>query len=460
MKKNESVETMSGIINRGKAMLLAGLVLLGSSAYGMTATAENKEMISTDYFSGFTFERFPMETIFDMTIQDSQRPVIPEEIWLIHFKDRVTSKNFYIPATMKEFTVIKDKQKDTKKNKALLEEGKGILVSELKEYLTDSFIKKINSGGKKYEKINMYCELISNVVIAYSSTNRQERHVDFEYLAKYAVYDGDKNKVSSSYAIFPYRLRDYIDMQVINKALDKEDVPYELLDQEMTLERYLTDVYMSIVPYSYWPADIVYHHDDTFIPEFTEEKKNQSIGSINAGIGLVMDINDALVKIIVYKYDENSKEYFDFYTGQRMELERVEAWLEIYFKPHQLEEPYSILSGYGSQVARENQIFLPFRRSSYPIKLFEKYTQEYHQEQNNEKKFGPYDLLFTMFEDISYITRLRPYYDLINKVNENTAIGEMNDYYFGLPSRYIIDYTGFDFSNNPDVINAEESKTE
>lgn len=432
MKKRELVEKIKGLKSRGKALILAGLVLLGSSAYVKTVNAENKDMIPTDYFSEFTFERLPIETIFDMTIEGGQRKIIPGETYLVLLEDKVLDREMFIPTTMEELLIIKDDKKNTKNNKALLEDGKGILLSELKKLIPNIIFKNLNINGGDPNKIYVYYEIYSHEIVAFSNNKLSARIIDFDYLAKYAIYDGERDKVSGSYAVIPYLLTNFIDNNVEDKFLNREDVPYKLLDKEITLEKYLTDVYMKIVPYNYWPVNISFSKEDVFIPQFSEEKRNQSIVSNNVGVGFVLNIDDTLVKIIIYKYNADSKEYVDFYTCQKMELERVEAWLKINNEPYQLEEAYDIVSGYDNQVASHNQLFLPFRNSPHPIKLFEQYGHKYG---------------------------LRSYYDFMKRINENTTIGELTDYYNELlPLEYVIDYTGFDFSNNPDIINAEKSK--
>ena len=428
-------EIVNKLRGKGKAIFLSGLVLFGSSTYVKNVKAEEKNMIPTDYFNGFVFERLPIKTIFDMTIEEGQRKVVPYEISLIAFKDKTIDRTMFVPVTSKTFSIIKDSQKNSKNNKKLLEENKGILLSELKKHITEYLIKNLNHWGGDPNKVNANYELISGIPVSFGSNDNLLSKFDFYYLSDYSPYDGikDNDLYYSSYSAYCNSLSQLIDPAISPIMNSTENVPFELLNQEMTIEKYLTDVYMKIIPYNFWPVNITFIKDNVFIPEFSEEKRNQDIISNNIGIGFILKIDDTLGKIIIYIYNENSEEYFDFYTGQKIELEKVVAGTTINGDNYQFEEAYHVLSGYGNQVANVNQIFLPFRNSIHPIKLF---------------------------EQISYKYSLRAYYDLIKKIDENTTIGELVDaYQTTLPLEYTIDYTGYDFSNNPDIVNASESKS-
>ena len=54
---------------------------------------------------------------------------------------------------------------------------------------------------------------------------------------------------------------------------------------------------------------------------------------------------------------------------------------------------------------------------------------------------------------------MQPYYNVIREINKTSTVQELVDAYQALPLKYTIDYTGFDFSNNPDIVNASESKS-
>ena len=139
-KVQEMVNKLKG---KGKAIFLSGLVLFSSSSYVKNVKAEAKDMIPTDYFNGFVFERLPIPTMFDASYEDLQRMIIPNDIGTVKLDDKVIHRDMYILTNSKELTIIKDSQKDQKKNKALLESGKGILLSELESRITKFIINNL-----------------------------------------------------------------------------------------------------------------------------------------------------------------------------------------------------------------------------------------------------------------------------------------------------------------------------
>ena len=120
MRKRDLAEKIDRLRRKGKALFLAGLVLLGSSAYAKNANAENTDTIPTDYFSKFVFERLPIPTMFDASYEDLKRIIIPNELGNVMLQDKVLHRDMYITTTINELLIIKDTKNVSKSNQKLL----------------------------------------------------------------------------------------------------------------------------------------------------------------------------------------------------------------------------------------------------------------------------------------------------------------------------------------------------
>ena len=361
MKRNLMRMRANRLRIKGNALLLCVLVLFGLFAH---SKAEAKEMIPTDYFSEFVFERLSIPTMFDASYEDLQKMiVIPNRLGMVEFSDKVLPRDMCITTTMNKFTIIKDSKKISKSNQKLLDEGKGILRSDLQNRITNYLLNNLNILGGDRNKIVSHSELVSGTYVSFCENKMGLGDLDFNYLAKYATYTGERDDVPYSYGAVNWKFKDYVAFLVEYKYVNENDVPYELMDQEITIEQFINDIYLKIIPYYRWPIDVSFVKDGIFIPELSEEERNKKINESTKliGAGLVLNENDTVGKVILYKYDKDKNEYYDFYTNLIMDLDKVDVWTTVNGEPLQFEEAYHILSGYDKQVASYGQVFLAIR---------------------------------------------------------------------------------------------------
>lgn len=429
MKKRESVDMVNDLRSRGKALLLVGLVILGSSVSVDRVKSEVREdSINEDYFSGFTFDRYNIDTFFDMTLEEAEMQVIPKEIFIARLVDVKRKIPMIFLCSKKSFKLIKDKQKNTKSAKELLKSGEGVIESDLLEYVGKIHLEGLAHYGNGKD-VSFYYELVSNKLMAIGDEKDFYDALNRRFLDTYDFYTGDRNQMITSYKLSVLSMRGYMDKLVDAEYFTKKQLPYDLLEKEMTLTQFINDIYFKIVQPVYWPANILFGYQNNSIPNYSESLLEKSIDEISAGVGIILNVNDVVKKVVIYIYDSTSNCYYDFFTKKPLNLEPIMAGISIDTANYDFDESYAVMDGYDNQLPKEH-LFIPILNNS--------------------------TLEAILSNELLYIN-FWPYTFLTSNTADDNSVYKLVDTYRRLPLEYAIDYTGFDFSNNPDVINPEDS---
>ncbi len=365
------------------AFILACFLSFGPGAYALPVEAED-EGIPIDFFPGFTFKRSSIPSFFDMTAEESLQPVIPADLYIVLLIVPDKGRYMAIPCTGAEYIIVRDKEKDTKTNKKLLESGQAILASELSNSISQGMIDGI--GKKK----TMLLKALSTDEIVSVGAYVRDPIVGMTLLQclvsqKYANLllddargpDREKNGYSFAVVSFPEYLKQYCERFPSRDRL----IPGDLLKKEVTVGQFIRDMYMKIIPAPLWPAQTTFATQNLSIPELTKTKLQETLAENNIGLGIVLNMDDFPVKIIPYCYDESNGAYIDLFTNRKMDLQGVAAWMSLdmgnplfeqdfnyssslmqHFQAFpklsnisrhfELKESYSILSGYPGQIGR------------------------------------------------------------------------------------------------------------
>lgn len=418
---------VSGFHIEALTCILIGFIFILSCVRIETASALVREdSIPTDFFPGFSFERYNLDTVFNMTEEEANRVIIPSEIIIYEIIDKEIGKHFFIPATVKTMYMIRDEKKNTVENQKHLESGEAMLFSDLMNYIGDRQFRGILEGGKN-KTANVYYELITGKIIGFSNNVFFRAILNRRFVDNYKPYEGDPNRTPFKFSSITDPLKMVIKRyteDASSRYINKDDVPYEILDTPMTIKEFIEKIYMKVFTPAMIAAKIKYDIQNMSIPAYKPEFLATKLSATKIGVGVVIDWWEVAEKVYIYSYDSETDSYTDLITNQKMDLVRNPIVMNINNWDTQFYDAFTFAGEYHDN-DREKGVLLTMRDREFDFEL-----RDYYYSRMN----------------------LWPYFHVIDALDENSTIGDLIDAYKRLPVKFSVDYSNHDFSTNPNVL--------
>lgn len=263
---------------------------------------------------------------------------------------------------------------------------------------------EINEYFNQFNKVEISFEHSTKEPIFFRDLKTQEVFISntfFEELKKNPRY----SKIT--------KIRTVYDTELNKKFPQDDDKLINLTGKSMSYSEYIEKIYKKYIPKSYWPVNFNFKKNEinTTIPQLKDEIMNQHL-------------YDSDVELIVF-YD---------------------------LKNNKLDIKHIVLAKYNSKSSTLNDLFTNekfLRPSTYKLSRFSRKALDYVSNSSflldfyNSKESNKYNIL-----------------EIIQQMLwDSETVGDMVEGYKLLPMEYTIDYSKYDFTNNPNVVQPDKSST-
>lgn len=388
---------------------LTALSLLASivpSVKAVDKSAEGNYIVANkNNNQNFNYEPLEIKSIFNMTEEEASEKINPMYTWLFNvmFNDLSTMS---IPCTGSEKFLIKDEEKELGNNPEKLKYRYGILLSTLSSMFDDETYNKT----KDQQSLYIYRSLVDDSIVGAQFVDKTKIFPNKKYF-----YELNENKyvVTSEIWMFYDYARNVLSKRDDLSREEKNRIS-EATDTEVTLDEYREKFYKSFVSIYNWPVSIKKEITNESLPVFEEDFLNISLEDM-PNLRLYEIVNgNGKSRFLLLNFDPLEKKYYDFFTninlGKENDLEKV------------------IKNIYGSQA----------------------FT----------KTIMGRTIIFSKLQEYTSISQQRiaeVMYDFLEDVQKEPTVRGLIDSYIRLPKEYTVDYSNFDFSKNPNVVQPDKS---
>lgn len=388
---------------------LTALSLLASIVPSVKAVDKSAEgnyiVVNETNNQNYNYELLKIKSIFNMTEEEANKKenAMYTSLFNVLFDDFST---IYIPCIERENLIIKDEEKELGNNPEILKRGSGVLISSLSSLFDEESYNAI----KDRETVYIYRSLIDDAIVGAMFVDLTESFPSKKYFD-----DLQPGLVVADSEVFIFRQYiSYILSKRSDLSREEKEKIVEETDTEVSLLDYRERFYKSVVSIYNWPVLIKKEITNESLPVFEEDFLNMNIEDIpNLMIFEIVD-GFGKSKFLLARFDSLEWCYFDFFTNAKL------GTSDDFEK--------RIKSTYGSQVFPKTitGAFINFSKLEGSLTIS-------GQRQN--------EILYEFVED----------------VQNNPTVRGLIDSYIRLPKGYTFDYSYFDFTNNPNVVQPDKS---
>lgn len=367
-----------------------------------TNTDTNYEITSEDY------ELTKYSGIFDMSEEEKTKLI--DNLGELYFIEAKLEKGtIVIPAKLSFKKTIDDSEKDTDENKRFIERGRAILLSDFKEicFVPESF-------DSKSKDLIFYTDLFSEETILIEDTSNEEKFANDNYFKE----NFNQNSISAK-SIKALNIE--LALGYYKNALFENNsmgIGPHLYGKPQTFEK-IFEIYKQVVPFEYWPVILKkdkninqFQNINSTLPKLNEETLAENLENVRL---VLIENGEEMKYVISVIYDQNGvRDLKDIFTNEFMGRPKFnkEYLTNIGFKNTKIE----------TFIIKSSSL-----NSDFPNNIVK-----------NEKLNG--------------LDLARHFKDLKN-------VKDLMEAYQTLPLEYQVDYSYFDFTNNPNVVQPDKSST-
>ncbi len=264
---------------------------------------------------------------------------------------------------------------------------------------------EINEYFNKFNEVEIAFEHSTKEPIFFRDLKTQEVFISntfFEDLKKNPRY----SKITE--------IRNVYDSEIKEKFQQDDDNLINLTGKLMSYSEYIENIYKKYIPKSYWPVNFNFKGNEinTTIPQLKDEIINQSLYDSDVGSIVVFDLKNNqfdIKHISLVKYNSKSRSFNDLFTNEEFSI------------PKKTYESVQ-LNRKALDYVSNSSFFLDF------------YTSK------ESNKYNILEIIQEMLWD-------------------SETVGDMVEGYKLLPMEYTFDYSNYDFTNNPNIVQSDKSST-